>query len=78
MNKHTVFVDTEEEKQNFKPEKYFDTAHEFVERAFHRPTTSQLEEEPPQPLLKSHNKYVGLTTSKCHTESYVQEKSHRI
>ena len=49
-NKHTVFVDTEQERQAFKPEEYFDTSAEFLDRSFHRPRREQLEQDAPAAL----------------------------
>jgi len=43
VNKHTVFVEDEKERQCFNPVEYFDTSPEFLERSFHRPTKAQLE-----------------------------------
>jgi len=41
--KHTIFLDTREEAENFKPEEYFDTDKDLVGRAWNRPRVSQLE-----------------------------------
>jgi U3 small nucleolar RNA-associated protein 11 len=40
--KHTIFVDSKEEADNFDPAKHFDTAPELVDRAFNRPRKSKL------------------------------------
>ena len=41
-NRHTVFVDDEEEAQAFDPAAHFDTAPELLDRQFNRPRLSQL------------------------------------
>jgi U3 small nucleolar RNA-associated protein 11 len=41
---HTVFVDTPEEAAEFEEAEHFDTAPEYMGRAFNRPTKKQLEE----------------------------------
>mmetsp|Transcript_3181 Transcript_3181/g.7846 ORF Transcript_3181/g.7846 Transcript_3181/m.7846 type:complete len:248 (-) Transcript_3181:1141-1884(-) len=55
-NKHTVFVDTEQERQAFKPEEYFDTSAEFLDRSFHRPRREQLEQDAPAALANRKKK----------------------
>lgn len=42
-NKHTVFVDDEEQQQSFEPSQYFDTDPDLVGRAFNRPKKETLE-----------------------------------
>ena len=42
--KHTVFVDTKEEAQNFTPEEYFDTVPELVDKPHRRLRKAQLQE----------------------------------
>ena len=42
--KHVVFVDGEEEAKAFRPEEFFDTHPDLVERRFNRPKMEQLEE----------------------------------
>mmetsp|Transcript_20769 Transcript_20769/g.62111 ORF Transcript_20769/g.62111 Transcript_20769/m.62111 type:complete len:259 (-) Transcript_20769:332-1108(-) len=42
--KHTVFVESHGEMREFKPEEYFDTPAELLDRDFNRPKTSQLAE----------------------------------
>jgi len=42
--KHVVFVDGEEEARGFRPEVYFGTTKEMVERRFNRMRTEQVEE----------------------------------
>ena len=45
QRKHTIFVETASEAQEFDPAKHFDTPPEMLERAFHRPKLSKLEQE---------------------------------
>jgi len=42
-NQHTIFVDDEEEVENFKPEEYFNTPQELLTRTFNRPKIESLE-----------------------------------
>lgn len=44
VNKHIVFVDDEEELENFSASEYFDTPEELVARKHNRLTNKQLEE----------------------------------
>ena len=55
VNKHTIFVDGEEEKRDFDAVTYFDTTPEYVERSFHRPKKAQLEEGN-RSITRIHNK----------------------
>lgn len=41
--KHIIFVETEEEAENFDPVEYFHTTPEFVNRAYNRPKIEDLE-----------------------------------
>ena len=41
-NKHVVFVDDEEEAQQFDPARHFDTAPELLDRSYNRPRLEQL------------------------------------
>ena len=43
-NKHTIFVDTKEEVDEFEPSEFFDTAPELVSNKSNRPTRSQLKD----------------------------------
>lgn len=42
--KHTVFLDTEEEARKFKPEEFFNTHKDLVNRRFNRPRLDQLKD----------------------------------
>jgi len=53
LSKHTIFVDTEEEVESFRPEKYFDTPKAFLTRAYNRPTHQTLSETYLQPSSSS-------------------------
>lgn len=44
-NTHTVFVDTFDQALTFRPENYFNTLPELVDRRFNRPTLEQLQSE---------------------------------
>jgi len=44
-NKHTIFVDTHEEAQEFNPSEYFNTLPELLPRRFNRPTIEQLQSQ---------------------------------
>ena len=41
-NKHTIFVDSKKELEEFSAAKYFDTVPDLTERAYNRPRLSQL------------------------------------
>lgn len=41
-NKHTIFVDSKEEAENFEPTKYFDTTEEGLKKASNRPKLEML------------------------------------
>jgi len=42
QNRHTIFVDDDEEAETFDKAEYFDTDEAFVDRAFNRPTKDRL------------------------------------
>lgn len=42
--KHVVFVDDEQEVEQFDPEKYFDTPADLLQRSYNRPRNAQLSE----------------------------------
>mmetsp|Transcript_36387 Transcript_36387/g.91427 ORF Transcript_36387/g.91427 Transcript_36387/m.91427 type:complete len:258 (+) Transcript_36387:122-895(+) len=44
-NKHTVFVDSTQEAQRFRPEEYFDTEPALLGRAFNRPRREQIDSD---------------------------------
>lgn len=44
-NKHTIFVETKHEAEEFDPVKFFDTVPEAVDRTFNRPKLEQLTKE---------------------------------
>ncbi|KAL6058157.1 UTP11-like, U3 small nucleolar ribonucleoprotein [Balamuthia mandrillaris] len=67
-NKHTVFVDSEQEAAEFSPEKYFNTLPELVDRSFNRPTKEQLEKEE---LVISANK------GEAHSKKLSKEKKRQ-
>lgn len=41
-NQHVVFVDDEEEAEQFDPAQHFDTVPELLDRSYNRPRLSQL------------------------------------
>ena len=55
--KHTIFVDTKEEADNFDPVQYFDTVPELVDRVYNRPKVSTLKK---QLLLNQQQQTTGL------------------
>ena len=80
-NKHTIFVDGEEERQNFDAAEYFDTAPEYLERSFHRPTKAQLKEDK-RSIVRLHSKkkssaYKELT-QRVHRQKEMEELALRM
>ena len=45
QNHHTIFVDNEDDFKTWKPEEYFDTIPELVNRKYNRLSKQQLEDE---------------------------------
>lgn len=56
VNKHTVFVDSEQDVASFDPSQHFDTPAELLDRTYNRPRTSQLAE----PIVVSSTKGESL------------------